>query len=76
MSFQAYLDNIHAKTGKTAADFRAMAVEKGFTDAGGIKKGVKAGQILDWLATDFGLGRGHGMAIVAVLKTAGRAPGS
>ena len=74
MSFQAYLDNIHAKTGKTAADFRAMAVEKGFTDAGAIKKGVKAGQILDWLATDFG--RGHGMAIVAVLKTAGKAPGS
>ncbi len=76
MSFQAYLDNIHAKTGKTAADFRAMAAEKGFTDAAGIRKGVKAGQILDWLATDFGLGRGHGMAIVAVLKKTGKAPGS
>ena len=34
MSFQAYLDNIQAKTGKTPAEFRAMAVEKGFDSSG------------------------------------------
>ena len=68
MSFQAYLDNIQAKTGKTAAEFKAMAAERGFTEGGTLKKGVKAGAILDWLKTDFDLGRGHGMAIVAVLK--------
>jgi hypothetical protein len=68
MSFQAYLDNIQAKTGKSVAEFKAMAAERGFTEGGALKKGVKAGAILDWLKTDFDLGRGHGMAIVTVLK--------
>jgi len=31
MSFQAYLDNIKAKTGKTPDDFRALAAKKGLT---------------------------------------------
>ncbi len=35
-----------------------------------LRKGVKAGEVLAWLAQDFGLGRGHGMAIVALLKGA------
>ena len=68
MSFQAYLDNIRARTGKTPADFRAMALEKGFATADGIAPGVKATQITDWLKADFGLGHGHAMAIVALLK--------
>ncbi len=68
MSFQAYLDNIQAKTGKSAADFQAMAAARGFTEGGTLKPGVKAGAILDWLKTEFDPGRGHGMAIVAVLK--------
>ncbi len=68
MSFQAYLDNIQAKTGKTPADFRAMAAEKGFAGPDGITPGVKATQITDWLKADFGLGHGHAMAIVALLK--------
>lgn len=68
MSFQAYLDNIQTKTGKSPADFKAMAAEKGFTEAGALRKGVKAGEVLAWLERDFGLGRGHGMAIVALLK--------
>lgn len=70
MSFQAYLDNIQAKTGKTPADLRALAAEKGYTEAGMLKKTVKAGEVLTWLEEDFGLGRGHGMAIVALLKGA------
>lgn len=68
MSFQAYLDNIQAKTGKTPAEFRAMAAEKGFATAAGLAPGVKATQITDWLKADFGLGHGHAMAIVALLK--------
>ncbi len=68
MSFQAYLDNIQAKTGKTPADFRAMAVAKGFATANGIAPGTKAAQITDWLKADFALGQGHAMAIVALLK--------
>jgi hypothetical protein len=31
MSYQAYLRNIEAKTGKRPADFRALAEKKGFT---------------------------------------------
>lgn len=68
MSFQAYLDNIEAKTGHGPAAFRAMAAEKGFAGANGLLPGVKATQITDWLKADFGLGHGHAMAIVALLK--------
>ncbi len=68
MSFQAYLDKIQAKTGKSPAEFKAMAIEKGFATATGIDPGVKATQITDWLKADFGLGHGHAMAIFALLK--------
>ncbi len=61
MSFQAYLDNIEEKTGLTPRQFLALAAEKGF-DAD-----TKAAPILAWLAEDFGLGRGHGMALVHVI---------
>ena len=68
MSFQTYLDNIQAKTGHTPDDFRRMAAEKGFAGPGGITAGIKATQITDWLKADFGLGHGHAMAIMALLK--------
>lgn len=68
MSFQAYLDNIQTKTGKTPDDFKAMAAEKGFADQAGLTAGTKAGTIIDWLKQDFGLGHGHAMAIFALLK--------
>jgi hypothetical protein len=70
MSFQAYIDNIQAKTGKSAADFRALAEKQGFVDKKGLAPGVKAGHIVDWLKTDFDLGRGHAMALVALFKGA------
>ncbi len=63
MSFQAYLDNIQAKTGKTPAEFRQMATEKGM-----MTPMAKASVFIDWLATDYALGRGHAMAIVAYLR--------
>ena len=72
MSFQAYLDNIKAKTGKTPDDFRIIAREKGFVDGGTIAPGVKATQITDWLKSEFALGHGHAMAIYALLKGAKR----
>jgi len=68
MSFQAYLDNIQTKTGKTSADLRALAAKKGYSNPKGLLPGVKAGDILAWLKQDFGLGHGHSMAIVALLK--------
>ncbi len=68
MSFQAYLDNIQTKTGKTPDDFRRLAEEKGFTENGRLKPAVKAMQIVHWLKEDFQLGHGHAMAIVCLLK--------
>lgn len=68
MSFQAYLTNIQAKTGKSPADFRALAEKKGFTQDGKLVAGVKAGAIVKWLKDDFQLGHGHSMAVYALLK--------
>jgi hypothetical protein len=68
MTFKAYIDNIRAKTGKTPDDFRRRAEEKGFLAAGIIKPNVKAGVIVDWLKEEYDLGRGHAMAIYALLK--------
>jgi len=61
MSFQAYLDNIEQKTGLTPRQLLALAEERGFGP------GTTAGPILEWLAADYGLGRGHGMAMVHVI---------
>jgi hypothetical protein len=63
MSFQAYIDNIKKKTGKTPEEFKAIAEEKGL-----LKEGVKAGEIVAWLKKDFELGHGHAMAIYATFK--------
>lgn len=68
MSFQAYLDTIHARMGKAPDDFIALARDRGLAENGALKPGVKAGTIVAWLKTDFGLGHGHAMAIVALLK--------
>ena len=68
MSFQAYLDNVEATTGKSAEDLKAIATEKGLADANGLAPGVKATAIVDWLKNDFDLGHGHAMSIVAYIK--------
>ncbi len=62
MSFQAYLDNIEAKTGKTPNEFVALARDKSFG------ADTKAGEIVAWLKQDFALGHGHAMAMVHVIK--------
>ena len=68
MSFQAYIDNIKAKTGKTPSDFKKLAIQKGFLEKGSLKPVVKAGEIVKWLKEDFDLGHGHAMAIYATFK--------
>lgn len=68
MSFQAYLDNIKAKTGKGPDDFKRLAAQKGYTENGALRVDIKAGEIVTWLKQDFELGHGHAMAIVALLK--------
>ena len=61
MSFQAYLDNIETKTGLTPRQFVELAHVRGFGE------GTKATPIVEWLAADYGLGRGHAMALVHVI---------
>jgi hypothetical protein len=59
MSFQAYLDNIQAKTGKTPNDFVAEAWDKRLTESR---------DILAWLKSDYGLGLGHARALDYVIQ--------
>ena len=63
MSFQAYLDNIEQKTGKTPIELIELARSKGYDGPS-----VKAGTIAAWLNEDFSLGHGHAMALVHVIK--------
>jgi hypothetical protein len=66
MSFQAYLDAVETKTGLTPAQLVAIATEKGFGPD------TKAAPIVEWLKADYGLGRGHAMAMVHVITTGDR----
>ncbi|MBK8350001.1 MAG: DUF4287 domain-containing protein [Saprospiraceae bacterium] len=68
MSFQAYIDNIKIKTGKTPDDFKNLAEEKGFIIEGKLNPNTKATEITNWLKEEFELGHGHAMAIFATFK--------
>jgi hypothetical protein len=70
VSFQGYLRNIEAKTGKSPDDFRKLAAKRGLAHDGRLAEGVRPGDIVRWLKSDFELGHGHAMAIVALLKGA------
>ncbi|MDR6866679.1 hypothetical protein J2Y69_001272 [Microbacterium resistens] len=61
MAFQSYLDNIETKTGLTPRQFIELAAARGFGPE------TKATPILEWLKEDYGLARGHGMALVHVI---------
>ena len=62
MSFQAYLDTIEKKTGKTPRQLLDEAKARGFDGPGTV-----AGDVIAWLAEDYDLGRGHAMALVHVI---------
>ncbi len=68
MSFQAYLNTIKIKTGKTPDDLRAYAVEKGWMLEGALAPDIKASTIVADLAQHLDLGHGHAMAVYALLK--------
>ena len=67
MSFQAYLDNVKAKTGKSPAEFAHLATQKGLT---------KHGEIVAWLKSTFELGHGHATAVAGVILKGSRPPRS
>ena len=61
MSFQAYIDAVKTKTGKSPDDFRKLAAKKNFS---------KIGEVVAWLKADFELGHGHANAIAQLLLNA------
>ncbi|RAJ08729.1 uncharacterized protein DUF4287 [Chitinophaga skermanii] len=67
MSFQAYLDNIEKNTGKTIAALVKQAEQKKLAVEGKLAPGVKAGDIVSWLKTEYKLGHGHAMGFYAYL---------
>lgn len=62
MSYQAYLDAIERKTGRTPEELLNEAAGRGFTPHS------KAGDFVAWLKDDHDVGRGHAMALFGVLK--------
>lgn len=59
MSFQAYLDNIEEKTGKTPKQFIAEAKKLKLTEFK---------DIIVWLKRDYDLGTGHARAMAYVIR--------
>ena len=62
MSFQAYLDALEERTGKTPDELLVLA------RARGLDATAKAGEVVAWLKEEYGVGRGHAMAFHHVLK--------
>jgi len=68
MSYQAYLDAIEAQTGKTPQELLDDAESRGYGPD------TKAAIVVDWLQSEYGLGRGHAMALYGVLKNGPTVP--
>jgi hypothetical protein len=66
MTFQAYLDNIQTKTGKTPEQIRALAMKAGI-----LSRQMKAAVLVAWLKQEFDLGHGHSMALWKAFKDEG-----
>ncbi|MFN8244262.1 MAG: DUF4287 domain-containing protein [Ferruginibacter sp.] len=66
MSFQAYIDNIKARTGKSPEDFKKQLEKEKL-----LKPDMKAGELVAWLKDRYELGHGHSMAIWAYFKSKG-----
>jgi hypothetical protein len=70
INLEAYYKTIKKKTGKTPADFKELAINKGYVENGVLKPSVKATEVIAWLKADFGLGHGHGLALYHSFKDA------
>ena len=68
MSYQAYLDAIEAKTGKTPQQLLDEAAELGYGPE------TKSTVLIKWLKNEYGVGRGHAMALYGVLKNGPTVP--
>ncbi|HSB22882.1 MAG TPA: DUF4287 domain-containing protein [Burkholderiaceae bacterium] len=69
MTFEAYISNIHARTGKAPKDFFDEAVRKGV-----LRSDTKTMEFVAWLKANSGLGHGHAMAVWEAFKRNGWVP--
>ena len=68
MSYEAYLDAVEKKTGKTPQQLLDEAAERGYGPD------TKSRVVVDWLKDEYGVGRGHAMALYGVLKNGPTVP--
>lgn len=66
MTFQAYIDTIKLKTGKTPENIKQLAEEAKI-----LYPDMKANVFVDWLKNTFQLGHGHCMALWALFVSKG-----
>jgi hypothetical protein len=69
MTFEAYLTNIRAKTGKDPRDFFDEAVR-----SGALRPETKTMEFVAWLKSSSGLGHGHAMAVWEAFRRNGWVP--
>lgn len=68
MSYQAYLDAIEKKTGRTPQQLLDEAESRGYGP------GTTATEFITWLKEEHDVGRGHAMALYGVLKNGPTVP--
>jgi hypothetical protein len=66
VSFEAYIDNMEAKTGKKPEDFRKLA-----QTADILQPDMKASELTNWLMHEFDLGHGQAQALWGVFVSKG-----
>jgi hypothetical protein len=66
MTFQAYMDAVKEKTGKTPEQLKTEAEKLGI-----YSPDMTATALVAWLAQRYGLGRGHSMSVWTVWKSKG-----
>lgn len=69
MTFEAYITNIRAKTGKDPRDFFDEAVRQGV-----LHPGTRTMEFVAWLKAGSGLGHGHAMAVWEAFRRKGWVP--
>jgi len=69
VTFEAYISNIRARTGKDPRDFFEEAVR-----AGVLRPDTKTMEFVGWLKSGSGLGHGHAMAVWEAFRRKGWVP--
>jgi hypothetical protein len=69
MTFEAYMSNIRAETGRNPKDFFEQAIR-----TGALRPDTKTMEFVGWLKSSAGLGHGHAMAVWEAFRRNGGVP--